>query len=419
MYEGIMYLNSLGQFDVWPGLERIQSLLSHLGSPQNDFNSIIVGGTNGKGSVGTAISSVLVNAGYKTALYTSPHLVRLTERIRINGAEISDGVLKTLLLEIRENSIRHGIGPNYVEALTAAAFWDFARDGVQWAVLEVGMGGRWDATNVVKPALSVITNVSFDHMSFLGNSIREIAGEKAGIIKEGVPVVTGAQGEAADVIREKAESLGSPAVFDGRDFSVTGNTTDDFSYNGAEWSISNLEFGLMGTHQLENAAVAMASFETLSKSVGLGISEQNVKNGLKSVELEGRFEVLSNKAFIILDGAHNTAGARALVESLRSIYGNKKFVFMIAMNANKEHGAFIERLTAVAERIIFTELSHEARASASELGSGAAEYVQNYETISEPGEALRTALSYGKPLCITGSLYLIGEIKQLIEKNPV
>ncbi|MCZ6638424.1 MAG: Mur ligase family protein, partial [Candidatus Dadabacteria bacterium] len=259
MQNGLSYLSSLGLHKVKPGLDRIKELLKSLGNPEDKNPGIIIAGTNGKGSVSSAISSVLSAQGYIVGLYTSPHLVNITERIKINGVLISDSDLSSIILEIKE-TVQESLSetPSYFEIITAAAFVYFAREKVDFSVLEVGMGGRWDATNVITPLASVITNISIDHSEYLGEKISDIATEKACIIKPGVPVITAATGDAFEVIENTANKNSSTLMVYGREFSTDGENTDNFNYNGLRWGFKNLKSNLKGSYQLENLSLAIA-----------------------------------------------------------------------------------------------------------------------------------------------------------------
>lgn len=414
MIDAIDYLNSLGLHRVNPGLERIIKLLSALGNPQDKMWSVIIGGTNGKGSVSAAIASVLKSEGYKSGLYTSPHLVRVSERIRINDGEISIGDLSRLILEIKKLSSWLQEEPSYFEVLTACAFLFFAETKMDFSVLEVGMGGQWDATNIVNPLLSIITNVSKDHMEFLGETIGEIAFEKAGIIKRGVPVVTAAKGEALKIIEAAADEKSTPISVLERDFKTRGESTEDFSYLGKVWNLEHLEFALPGFYQIENASVVICAIESLSQFYGVKIREENLRKGLSSVRWEGRMEFLRENPPFILDGAHNLGGAQALRESLQKMFPGEKFVFLIGMLGDKDHEGYMSEISRVAERVVITDVPSERGIRAEELARIAAKFLE-VEVIKDFREAFCKVEALSFPVCITGSLYLIGAIKKFIE----
>lgn len=407
----ITYLNSLGLHRVNPGLERITKLLRFLGNPQDKVRSIIVGGTNGKGSVSATITSVLKSEGYRTGLYTSPHLVRVSERIRINDEEISTDDLSKLVLEIKKLSFRLLEEPSYFEVLTACAFLYFAEKKADFSVLEVGMGGRWDATNVVAPLISVITNISKDHTEFLGETIEKIAFEKAGIIKCGVPIVTAAKGESLRVIETVAYDRSASISVMGKDFKGRGESTKDFSYFGMMWDLEHLKFALPGFYQVENASVAISVLESLSRFYGIKIKENNLRKGLLSVKWDGRMEFLREDPPLILDGAHNPAGARALRESMQMLFPGNRFVFLIGMLADKDHEGYLSEISIVAERFIITDVPSERSIKAEELAKIASIFLKDVEVIRDFKKAFYSVEPFLISLCVTGSLYLVGAIK--------
>jgi dihydrofolate synthase/folylpolyglutamate synthase len=415
MKEGIEYLNTLGNKNVIPGLERISRLLSLMGDPQSRLRSILVGGTNGKGSVASSISSVITEAGYRAGLYTSPHLKRVTERIKIDGREIDEDALSQTILDVKRESESYGIRLSYFETITASAFLYFANEGVDFAVLEVGMGGRWDATNVASPIATVITNVSIDHTRFLGSTIPLISSEKAGIIKPGVPVVTGCSGVALRVVAGRARELSSPLYVLGRDFKAVGTQTRSFHYRGLKWSLSDLRFGLLGKYQLGNAAISICTIERLALDGAIEIDEVSLRRGLEKTRWEGRMEFIRQAPPAVMDGAHNPAGAVALRESLMEMFPGLRFTFLVAMSAEKDSRGFIENLAPIAESIITTEFKGGGARRAEELRDEALEFVRDVVSIREAWEAFRHAMDLDTPLCVTGSLYLIGEIKSHLE----
>lgn len=411
--DAISYLNSLGLHRVNPGLERITRLLSALGNPQDRMHSIIIGGTNGKGSVSATIASVLRSHGYNVGLYTSPHLIRVSERIKVNDEEILIDDLSRLILDIKNLSSCFSQEPSYFEVLTACAFLYFLEKEVDFSVVEVGMGGRWDATNVVAPLLSVITNVSKDHTEFLGDTVEKIAFEKAGIIKPGVPVVTAAKGEALDVIESVAYGKSAPISVMERDFMSAGESTDDFSYSGLEWNLDHLRFALPGFYQIENASVAICTLEFLCRFYGMEIKEKNLRTGLLSVKWEGRMEFLRYSPPIILDGAHNPGGARALRESIQRLFPGMRFVFLVGMLADKDHKGYMSEISQVAQSIIITDVPSQRSVNSEKLAKIAEEFLDEVEIVEDFREAFYRVKSLSFPVCITGSLYLVGAIKSL------
>ncbi|MEM4408236.1 MAG: folylpolyglutamate synthase/dihydrofolate synthase family protein [Candidatus Caldarchaeum sp.] len=411
MKEGIKYLSTLDNKNIIPGLERISSLLSRMGDPQSRLRSILVGGTNGKGSVASTLSSIMTEAGYKTGLYTSPHLERVTERIKIDGREIDEESLSQIIMQVKRKGESHGIRLSYFETITAASFLYFANEEVDFAILEVGMGGRWDATNVASPIVTVITNVSIDHTRFLGSTIPLISAEKAGIIRPGVPVVTGCRGSALRVVAGRAKELSSQLHVLGRDFNVEGTHTNSFHYRGLLWNLSDLRFGLLGKYQLGNAAISICAIERLALDGDIYIDEATLRRGLEKTRWGGRMEFLRQSPPAIMDGAHNPAGAIALRESLSEMFPGLKFTFLIAMSTEKDSKGFIKNLAPIAESIITTEFKGSGARRAEELRDEALGFVKDVVPIREAREAFTHAMALDTPICITGSLYLIGEIK--------
>ncbi len=410
----LSYLSSLGLHTVKPGLDRIKGLMGALGNPHDRTAGIIVGGTNGKGSVASAISSVLSEAGCKTGLYTSPHLVSVTERIRINGARITESDLSEYINRVRFAGDKSPSGESsYFEALTAAAFLYFSDNGVDYSVLEVGMGGRWDATNVIKPLVSVITNISKDHTEYLGVTIGDIAFEKACIIKPGAPVVTGAGGEALEVIKSAATENASELYVLGQDFTFKEGENGGFSYSGSTWNIGDLKSSLQGLYQLENLALAIKVLETLTETGRVRIEEDVLRRGLSRIDWDGRFQIIRKDPPVILDSAHNPGAAKALVSSLKNFYPDVRFTFLVGMLGDKDHAAFIEEIAGVAKKIIITQAPSERSVSAERLSEVAKEYINNVTFIANCEEAYGELIDSGSPGCVTGSIYLIGALKAL------
>ena len=410
------YLDSLGFHKIKPGLERISALLRRLGNPQDKVPAVIVGGTNGKGSVTAAISSVLRAEGYLAGGYTSPHLVSLTERIKLGGEEISQDDLARIIFQVRDAADAEGESPSYFEVVTAAAFGYFAERGADFMVLEVGMGGRWDATNVTTPLVSVITNVSMDHTEYLGRTLAAIALEKACIIKPGVPMVTAARGTALGVITDYARDMESPVYVRGRDFRSSGSGTRGFSWSGREWKLAGLSSNLTGLYQLENLSVALAALESLSLDRGVGISEASVRAGLADIRWPGRLETLRESPPLILDSAHNPGGGRALVKSLRALYPGTKFAFLVGMLDDKRHAPFLKEIAAVAGKLIITEVPSSRTTPAEKLLKAASKYIDCEVTVvKDYAEAYEKLLGLGEPSCIAGSIYLAGAIRKLLQ----
>ncbi len=415
MKYGIDYLNSLGLHKVKPGLKRIYKLLESLDNPQDKVPGIIVAGTNGKGSVASAIASVLSTRGYKVGLYTSPHLIDITERITIYGAQITNSILSSIIMEIKESadSVFDEV-PSYFEVLTAAAYLYFARSETDINVLEVGMGGRWDATNVITPLASVITNISKDHSEYLGDTISEIAAEKACIIKPTVPVVTAAKNSALKIIKQEAERNNSPLYVNGIDFYTNGNNTTSFSYIGTEKEYNYLRSNLSGEYQLENLALAIATIETLIQSNKISVDEGSLRKGLLNINWQGRFEITRDEPPLVLDVAHNPGAAKALVHSLNDKYPETKFAILLAMLDDKDHEEFIKELAPITEKFLITKAPSERSSNTNKLSESAKKYIDDVEVIEDYESAYESIINNDNASVITGSIYLIGAIKNLI-----
>ncbi|MDH5202014.1 MAG: bifunctional folylpolyglutamate synthase/dihydrofolate synthase, partial [Nitrospirota bacterium] len=371
----IYYLYSLQKYGIKFGLDNIARLLSSLGNPHTSFPSIHIAGTNGKGSTSAIIASVLKSAGLKVGLFTSPHLVSFTERIRINGEEITETEVIALTDEVREIVARSGdFSPTFFEVVTAIALKYFKRKKIDIAVVEVGMGGRLDATNIITPAVSVITNISYDHMKFLGNTLKEIATEKTGIIKDRVPVVISSQApEVLEIIESKAKEKNAEACLYGRDFSSVLKREDlsgiYFDYKSRDtFTIDDLYLPLVGEHQLQNVSVAIKTVELLSKKISTLFSfpvSHFIRDGLSSVRWLGRLEIIKENPTILIDGAHNPAAAEALSDALKKIFLRKykKVILVLGIMGDKDIKGIIRPLLPLASKIILTSPDYERAAS--------------------------------------------------------
>lgn len=413
MNRNLEKLNTIGFFDIKPGLDRIIKVLNYLDNPQDKIKSVLIAGTNGKGSVASILSSILISNGYKTALYTSPHLVSVTERIKINNREIAEEMLDFSLGVVFKACEETDTSLSYFELVTAASFVYFQNENIDIAVLEVGMGGRWDATNVVTPLISVITNISFDHSEHLGNTLELIAAEKAEIIKNSIPVVSGVTGHEINVIKEKTGTTNSDLYILEKDFKLNLNEDKTFNYSGINNNLNNLTTNLAGRHQINNSSLALASAELLNTLYGYRIDYENVNKPLLSVKYEGRFEIIRTGPYLILDAAHNTASAKALVRSINELKEDK-FIFFISMLSDKDHEGFISTITNIAEKIIITKIPNERSTETKLLYKVTKQYMDKIEVIEDYKEAYEYVKKLNTPVCITGSVYLIGLIKEYL-----
>ena len=310
--EGIEYLYNLQKYSIKFGLSKTSNLMKAFGNPHKDRKYIHIAGTNGKGSVATFVASILKHAGIKVGFYSSPHLVRFTERFRINDKEISREKAAGLIDELK-GAVVSKSPPTFFEATTAMAFLYFARENTDIDIMEVGMGGHLDATNIITPLISVITNISMEHQFFLGSRLLDIAGEKGGIIKEGVDLVTGAtQPSVISLFKSICRGKRAPMWRAGTDISYL--TTDyGFHYKGIKRRFNRLQLGLKGKFQVRNAALALAVIELLEKK-GFRISSGDIQEGLKNSAWPGRMQIVAENPTVLLDGAHNPAAIRALAD---------------------------------------------------------------------------------------------------------
>ncbi len=399
-----------------PGLEVTAALLEKLGNPHKNLKCIHVAGTNGKGSVCAMIESVLRASGFKTGLYTSPHLFCFNERFRINGREIPDAVLGQLIADVEAAAQSLTLRPaTFFEMATAMAFEYFKREKVDYAVIETGMGGRWDATNVIQPVCSVITRIDIDHTEYLGREIEKIAWEKAGIIKPGVPVICGpmpVEAEAViykEALEKKSPILGSDdAVF----FQCLEKRRDDQLINievsGHDYP--NIRLPLAGAFQLENCGIAVAALEDISDNQNIRLQ---MRKGLESVKWPGRFQLLQAKPPILYDGAHNVCGARALFQTLEEIFPAFGNGMLFSFMHDKDVEGILKILApAVAKAWAFTLPGDRAMKAEeiAEIGKRIGLEITPVETL----QCLRDWLDAGKKrlVCFTGSLYLPDELRK-------
>ncbi len=409
------------QFGIKLGLEPVQRMCELLGHPEQQYGVIHVAGTNGKGSVCAAIASILQAAGLRVGLYTSPHLVRFNERFRVNGASLSDAEL-VKALEACEQAAdtvhdEQGHEATFFEITTVLAFECFRRAGVKIAVIETGLGGRLDATNVVNPLVSVITSIAEDHAVHLGDTLEAIAGEKAGIIKQGRPVVSAPQDESAErVLRDVAASRSAPfsaaaeAVElqrisgDLRGQKVRFETTSGLS--------GTAQYPLLGDHQLENLGVAIAASEQLFDLLGVPLEADVVKRGVAQVQWCGRFQLLKEDPIVIADAAHNPAGADALLSTLKR-NGIKHAGVVLGMCDDKDAEGVVRRLAGVASRAWVVPIPNERSMPGEKLVHLVSSFDVNAEAMSldsglEAAEAW--ARESGLPIVITGSIFLLGAV---------
>ncbi len=410
--EALHYLSSLKKRGIRLGLGPLAELLEHFGNPDKTYKSILIAGTNGKGSVAAILSKILQTEGLTVGLFTSPHLVDFEERIRVNGVMISKEDLCRLIDELRR-----GGDPNvtYFEFATALAFLYFSRRHVDIAVLEVGMGGRLDATNLATPEVSVITNIAMEHSQYLGKNLRSIAVEKGGIIKEKGICVTGVRkGSALEELETICQERGAALYRIGRDFKVRRSGSGQFSYYGIRTTCRNVDIPLIGRHQLENAALSFAAAEIIS-SKGLTIGDDSLIDGVRDAVWEGRLEIVNRSPQVIIDGAHNPAGIAALCRVISAELSFKKLTVVFAVLNDKDYKAMLRRLAPLADRVILTGIREERALNPEDMAAVARCYNETVEVVPDSREATLRALDSSADddlICVTGSLYLIGEIKR-------
>jgi dihydrofolate synthase/folylpolyglutamate synthase len=400
-------------------LGRMRALLAALGDPQASFPSLHITGTKGKGSTSALCASVLGRAGYRTGFYSSPHLQDFRERIRIDGQPIPAADVVQTVAEIRPVADRVP-GLTAFELITATAFLYFARQNVDFGVIEVGLGGRLDATNVILPLVAVITSLSYDHMHLLGNTLAEIAGEKAGIIKAGVPAVSAPQPpEALQVLERVAAERGAPLAVVGRDWQYSIDQYDLAGQSFSVWPAGDgaqpvrLSTSLLGAHQAQNGAVAYVALRALREQ-GLVIGDEALAEGFRQVDWPGRFEVLQQSPVLVVDCAHNGDSARRLVEALDDYFPGRRAVLLFGASADKDVPAMFDELAPRMHRAVMTQAVHPRAIETEELVAQAAARGLTAEAVAPVAEALARALALAGPeevVVATGSLFVVAEVR--------
>ena len=419
--EALDYIHSVSWTFCKPGLSRISELCAALGNPEKNLKFIHVAGTNGKGSFCSMTDSVLRAAGYKVGLFTSPYVVRFNERMKVNGEDIPDPELAKIVEEIKPICDAMTDKPTEFEIITATAFVYFSSQKCDFVVLECGLGGRLDSTNIIEsPILSVITGIALDHTAILGNTVEEIAYEKAGIIKRGVPVLFGGEDESAErVIRAQADKMHSP-------FYLSADTDIEnavISLSGSDFDFEdyrNLHVSLLGKYQLKNARNVLCAIKIL-KSAGVKIPESAVREGLSSAVWHARFERLSDDPLVIYDGAHNREGVDALYASVKEYFGDTPVYCLSGTLADKDYKHTAEIISKIATHAYTITPDNPRALSAEEFAKcisslGTESYP--FDTISEAvRSAYNDAKNEGVPLICFGSLYTYGDVASEIEKQ--
>jgi dihydrofolate synthase/folylpolyglutamate synthase len=411
------YLYGLQKHGIKFGLNCTRNLLDRVGNPHQKLHFVHIAGTNGKGSTGAILSRVLSDHGIKTGLYTSPHLVRFTERFRIDEREVEAERIVAVFEKIR-STLDGGDPPTFFEMITAMAFLYFAEENVDIVIAETGLGGRLDATNVIDPEVCLITNIGFDHQEYLGSTLTSIAREKAGIIKPGVPVVTGAlQPAAQGVLKTACMNREAPLYRFKSDFNVRRSSKNSFLYRGiGSLQLPPLSLNLIGPHQTANAAVALATLELLEQKGFVLLRPQLVESALHEVRWPARLEILETNPQIVLDGAHNPQGAESLRSALKESFTYRKLHLVIGIMADKDIPGILRRLLPMAETAIFTQPAYSRAANPDDIRRMARPYISKCYVIPEVTSAIEEARRAAGPedlICITGSLYFAGEVKQI------
>ena len=420
----IEYLFGLQKHGIKFGLSNSIQLMGLMGDPHRRFRSAHIAGTNGKGSTAAFLAGMLRAAGYRVGLYTSPHLVSFTERIRIDGVPVTEARVAALAEQARaryegvQSSEGGPLTPTFFEVTTAMAFTCFAEERVDIAVVEAGMGGRLDSTNVISPLVSVITNIDLEHTEFLGTALGQIAAEKAGIIKPGVPVVTGAvQPEAISVIEQQAAAAGSPVFRMPRDFGAEQATTrqgQEFDYRGIGARLPRMRIGMLGRHQVGNACLALAAAECIGRA-GTAVPEAALRAGLAQAVWEGRLERVAQAPDIYLDGAHNPASAQVLADAVRDLKRSyRRMVLVVGILKDKDYRGILDRLVPLADRVVVTRPNYSRALDTSVLASEISALHSDVAFTGSVAEAINLVRHEAREddlILITGSLYTVGDAR--------
>ncbi len=429
-YEDAMkYITEIGNFGSSYGLERTYRLLELLGNPQKSLKLIHVAGTNGKGSTTSMITKILCEAGFKVGMYTSPFIEEFEERIQINGLNIPKEKLAELVEELKvvvDKVIEEGYDhPTEFEIITVLMLLYFKKEDVDFAVVEVGLGGRLDSTNVINPLVSVITSISFDHTNLLGNTLTQIAGEKAGIIKKDTPTVIFPQvKEVYDVILEKCKKENSKLyVVDKNDLALKSINKSKTPYQTVEIIKDDsyeINLPLLGEHQILNLGVALKVIEVLNDNNIVSINKEIIKSAICNVKWMGRLEVLNNNPTVVIDGAHNIQGIKVLTENIQKYFEYKDLYLILGILADKDVKEMVSTIAPIAKKI-YAVTPHSDRAElAKDLKEEVVKVNKNCEYYNEYNEALNAVMKEAKEedlILASGSLYMIGDMRKLIRKN--
>lgn len=413
----LAYLDGLSSRPIRLGLAPLRRLLARMKHPERRYASIVVGGTNGKGSIATMSASMLTAGGFRTGLYTSPHLQDVRERIRIDGRMISSedmwACADAVMRQLREDI-------TYFEFLTAMAFHFFDQQRVDVAVLEVGMGGRLDATNVVEPVVSVISNIALDHSHFLGKTLDGIAREKSGIIrKNGCCLTAARQKMIVGTLKEACRKKQSRFFRLGDEIKIRKHSGGVFSFRGLGRRYDRLCCPLRGRHQMDNAALAVGAVALLAEH-GYAVPEEAVRRGLRETKWEGRLEILQERPMVLVDGAHNPAGISSFCAALKEEFSWRRLTVIFGVLDDKDHRTMLRKLSPLADNLILTRPESERSITPALLLPAAMHYHRRVVIIEKPEEALLAALAAAAPedlICVTGSLYLIAAAQRFFSER--
>ncbi len=420
--ETLAYLFSLHRFGVKLGLEAITDILHRLDHPQRTYPTLHLAGTNGKGSSAAMLAAMLQAGGYRVGLYTSPHLVDFRERIRVHNEDISEVSVCQLTEHIRR--VANPVGSlTFFELTTAMAFQHFRNEHVDVAIIEVGLGGRFDATNVLDPLGILITGIGLDHEQYLGSTLQAIAQEKAGVIRKKVPVVMGKMpADVSQIFEARAQQFNAPLYRAEQEFSISTISPTAFTYHGLRDSFSDLQTNLLGRHQMHNAGNALALLESAT-SERLPLTRDAMQSGLQHVRWKGRLEITQHRPTIILDGAHNPLGGEALFDFLQAQLHDcpgRKLIVILGMMQDKNLGKFLQVLLPLVHSLIVTQPHMDRAVPADVLAQAVPRCDVVLSVIPSPWEAYCRVRDTADPtdlVCVTGSLFLVGEILQHLSSS--
>lgn len=425
--EAMKYITEVGNFGSNYGLERTHKLLEYLGNPEKELKFIHIAGTNGKGSTTSMITEILMGSGYKIGMYTSPFIEEFEERIQINRNNIPKETLAALMDEVKlsvDKVIEDGYNhPTEFEIITVLMLLYFKRENIDFGVIEVGLGGTLDSTNVITPILQVITSISFDHTNLLGNTLEEIAREKAGIIKKGIPtVIYPQQEEALNVIKNKCFEMDSELYIANSDnLKFESVVNDDKPYQLLKYNDEiDILLPLLGEHQIINLSVAMKTIEVLNNRNITDISIDNITKSIKSVIWKGRLEVLSNNPYVVIDGAHNIQGIQTLSKNIKKYFEYDNLYLILGILADKDVEEMIKVITPMAKKVYAVTPNSIRAELAEDLKKEIIKYNENCQAYDDYKEAYLTALNDADEndlILASGSLYMVGDMRKIINKN--